>query len=490
MDDGNRHCKQCGLRLAEVFCACTDPETFLCGQCLFEHSKKKSSKGHPTWPISDFLGYKNPQYFQRQEALLVIQAHARQAVTDVDQAINQYRTLVDAVLQEIWASAQETVDKLTNIKAQLSADIEEALEEVQRTLADPKPMLRSKYGQAFRALVQNPEPFQLFGFTAPSCPVSAKSLLTLEFNLCLPEHLYKPAPFQLPQIDFLSEHGTPEVAEAHYLESIRILAAHFPESLQFAICQHNLGNLYKSMLRLDQAETYLLQAISLCKARFPQDLSFARCLNSLGDLYRHMKKYAESEAQYQLALTICAVHFPQDLGHAICLGSLGLLYKEMQHREQAETYLLQAISLYKARFPRDLGLARCLNSLGNLYMQMKKYAESEAQLQLAFTIFAAHFPQDLVHAICLGSLGNLYKEMQWYEQSEYWYLQASQVYQTHFTAHISYATNLSSLAGLYEMTGRKNEAVAMLQTAISIYDHNRDQPNAARCRNNLQRLAK
>jgi len=102
------------MRRAELFC--TDPETFLCEQCLPNHcSKKRSRTGHPTWPISDLLSYKDPRFYDRQDTFPTIQAQARQGVTEVDRAIAEYSSLVDKVIKEIRASSNRVIEQLKGI---------------------------------------------------------------------------------------------------------------------------------------------------------------------------------------------------------------------------------------------------------------------------------------------------------------------------------------------------------------------------------------
>lgn len=416
MEGGNRLCSRCGLSTAEVFC--TDQEIILCDQCLSKHTEQESQKGYLTRPPADLLSHKDPKCVSHQEALLTIQAQARQGVVEVDTAITQYRALVAQVLQEIQTSSERTIDQLIDIKTKLSADIEDALEEVEKTLDELQPKLHSKYGPAFRALVEKPEPFKLFMFTAPSCLASVKSLVTLQYSLLLPEELLESAPSHPPQVNFLTEHDTPCVAEAHYLESIQMCSVHFPQTLELAICYHNLGKLYQELHRLEQAEIQYQQAISLYQFHFPDSVEFANCLELIGSLYREMKRYVESEAIYLKAIPIYSSHFSQEFGYAICLANLGILYKEMQRYEQAEIQLLQAILLFQARFSRDLSFANSLKTLGDLYRETAICTESEAMYLQALPIYATYFSSTLNYAAYLTNVGLLYYDMKLYEQGE------------------------------------------------------------------------
>ena len=440
MDPGNRLCLECGMRTAELFCTCTDPETFLCEQCLPKHSKKRSRTGHPTWPISDLLSYKDPRYFDRQEAFPTIQAQARQGVTEVDRAVAEYSALVERVIKEIRTSSNRVIEQLKGIKTTLSADVESALEEVERTLAEQQPLLRSKYGGVFRALVEKPAPFQLFLFSPPTCSVSTESLLTLESHLRLPTELLS-VPISPPLAPVPSD--TPEIVEA-----IRVCASQSPQSKALATGLIKLGILYRNVERYKEAEVQLLQSCQLLQNHFPHVIELPSCHQHLGYLYMRMTLWKQSEDQY-----------------------------------------IQAISIYSAQFPQSLELAGCLRELGDAYRISKRYSDSEPQYSRAKSIYVANFPQNIMCAILLGNLGQLYKEMERYSESEANYLQAVSIYTTHFAQNINFAHCLYFFGQLFVATGRKTEAVEKFKAALQIFQHNNDQGSADRCRAAIQRLA-
>ena len=67
-------------------------------------------------------------------------------------------------------------------------------------------------------------------------------------------------------------------AEEHFVLARNLHATHFPESLDFANCLNNLGDLYLLMTRPKQAEEQWLQACQIYAKNFPQSLDFAQCL--------------------------------------------------------------------------------------------------------------------------------------------------------------------------------------------------------------------
>jgi len=118
-----------------------------------------------------------------------IREQARGKVARVDRAIEEYRAVVEKLVDDIMKTAGATVDQLVALKVQLGQDIEGGLEEVEKSLAEAEPRLRSKYGPVFRALVEKPAAFQLFSFSVPTCTLSVQSL-QLKYDLSIPKELY------------------------------------------------------------------------------------------------------------------------------------------------------------------------------------------------------------------------------------------------------------------------------------------------------------
>lgn len=389
---------ECKVRDAALFCTCTLPEVFLCEECSPNHSKKRTRSGHPTWPISDLLIYKDPGYFSRQEAFPKVQEQAKQGVVEVQKAIAEYKAVVDSLTADILAIAETTLAELIEIRDSLDKDVSASLEEVEGSLADPQPKLRSKYGAVLRALVEKPVPLHFFVFETPTCAVPPQSLIAFKPQLRLPKELlaeiqgeFRLTPAvpkrELPPTFFDVKKETAKMAEAHYLESIQICATHFPQSKEFAKCHHNLGCLYKDLQMNEQAEAQLKQAIQLYKVAFSNDLSYAKCLVTLGLFYWEIKKFRASETHYLQALSVLSTHFPETLDYANCLTNLGALYYDMTQYEQAETQLLQACQLYQRRYSGDINFASNLRNLGLLYEVTGRRKHAAEKLKAAIRIY-------------------------------------------------------------------------------------------------------
>jgi len=131
-----------------------------------------------------------------------------------------------------------------------------------------------------------------------------------------------------------------------------------------------------------------------------------------------------------------------------------------------------------------------MRQLGDMYHLNKRRNESEAQYLRAKSIYAHQFPPNCLFAILLASLADLYQEMKRYSESEANYIQAVSIYTTRFPRNPNFANCLYSFGEFLEVTGRKTEAVEILQAALQIFQHSNDQSGAERCRAAVQHLAK
>lgn len=453
MEIVNRLCVECEVQPAEVFCTCTEKEIYLCEECLLKHSKTRTRKGHPTWRVSDLLLYKDPHYFDRFEAFPNFKAQAEQGILQVDKAIEEYRAVVETVLRDVAAASEITIAKLISIKTQLSEDVKTAIDEVGKTLSESQPQLQSKYGSAFRSLVEKPKPFQLFEFAHPTCSVPLQSLIILNSNLPLPNELLAddeegprvapaanpniwPKP-PLPVTFFDTKRETPEQAVAHYMESIQICDTHFPHSTDLALCRTNLGNLYMELNQWDQAEAQLALAKAVYKAHYPLDISYAKCLNALGLLHYHKKQYKPSERHFQHAICICSTGISCTIEFSIRIYEKTYLPHSMKFRMDGEVSLVQAIQKHNPGCPLSINYVIFLTNLGILLKEMGKMIEAENNLFLAFKLYQTHFPNDS-----------------------------------------SFAYNMKHLGLLYEQTKREGEEVEDLLAALQLYEENKGQANA------------
>ena len=105
--------------------------------------------------------------------------------------------------------------------------------------------------------------------------------------------------------------------------------------------------------------------MAIFSAHFPQTLQFAICLGSLADLYESMGKANEAETLYSRAIAIYLAHFPQHLSYAICLYNLGLLLKNVGCKNEAMQRIKAAHKVYTNN-GLQLEAAACLTLMQEL----------------------------------------------------------------------------------------------------------------------------
>ena len=170
METGNRLCGDCGCKVADFFCSCTEPETFLCEEHLSKHTRKMSRKGHQSWPISALRNYKNPRFLDRLEAFPRVRDEAMEAIREVDRAIAELSATVEELKSTLLALFTEKMNELQEIKANLMREIPAALEEVERTLPEEQPVLISEYSALIRGCAERCSSLQIFTCAVKACP--------------------------------------------------------------------------------------------------------------------------------------------------------------------------------------------------------------------------------------------------------------------------------------------------------------------------------
>lgn len=183
MSSLNDLCTLCRLRSGSMFCPCTTPETVMCTRCIDEHNMKNCRTVHQALPIEQLPHYKAPGYFDRlkirMDSIAQVREQALDNISEVDRAIDEYNLRVEAAIWEVMTNARKVVAELSEMKAELTREINAALTEVERTLVEDQPILITQYGPAFRGLAQRFRPFHLFRLDiqalAPQTTVSGTS---------------------------------------------------------------------------------------------------------------------------------------------------------------------------------------------------------------------------------------------------------------------------------------------------------------------------
>jgi len=150
----SQHCSVCFSNNVAYFCTCTVPESCLCGLCSLKHILKITRDGHALRPISLLQQYQNPLFLTRCAALPFVYQQTSNWVDDLETVITEFTQQVQTITAALTALSREKTAQLRQLKAELAAGVAEAFEEVERTLGEEKPQLRSRYGAEIRAMVE------------------------------------------------------------------------------------------------------------------------------------------------------------------------------------------------------------------------------------------------------------------------------------------------------------------------------------------------
>lgn len=168
-------------------CLCTDPETILCSRCIYNHNEKSPGTVHQPLRLQQ-LPYRGiPGYFERLHTrmgnIAKIREQAVDNIRDVDRAIENYSSHIEATIWELMTKARRVIGELNDVKEELSREINAGLAEMERTLEEDQPVLITQYGPMLRSLTEKPQPFRLFRFdfqidAPPQTSSSGAGLLT------------------------------------------------------------------------------------------------------------------------------------------------------------------------------------------------------------------------------------------------------------------------------------------------------------------------
>lgn len=130
---------------------------------------KGMGKAHIPWKVCKLPYYQIPGYEERLQTRTELFPQATQLVHQqvslIDKAIKEFTTGIERALWEIIQYSNKTVGELMELKERLRRETGAGLKEVEKTLAEDKPVLASPYGPAFRLLTEQFQTFELFSYS-------------------------------------------------------------------------------------------------------------------------------------------------------------------------------------------------------------------------------------------------------------------------------------------------------------------------------------
>lgn len=185
----NEYCGICGVTSATKICLCERPVVRLCEDHISQHMNAKLKLGHNILKIEMLLKVGTEEFercLRRNDRIALVRGQVKKDIESVSKAMNDFSAATQRVLEANTLKAEEEVmriivnakrfsssllshsseklEALNTLKNELEAQTLEALNEVEQTLETEHPHMSSKYGYAFRSLLENTNTFSLFSF--------------------------------------------------------------------------------------------------------------------------------------------------------------------------------------------------------------------------------------------------------------------------------------------------------------------------------------
>ncbi|HYM73849.1 MAG TPA: CHAT domain-containing tetratricopeptide repeat protein [Stellaceae bacterium] len=187
----------------------------------------------------------------------------------------------------------------------------------------------------------------------------------------------------------------PKEAERLYRAAIAALEPQQGEGrARLAIALGNLGILYKSEHRLDEAQPLLEQAVAILEALSTPDHPHPRlatALNNLGTLREDKQDFAGAELLYQRALDLDRAMFGPDSPRlATRLANLGGMYVTENRLDDADKALKAAMRIDRAAYGDDHPkVAQLCLAFARLFTAQKQWEAAHALISRAADIMIA-----------------------------------------------------------------------------------------------------
>lgn len=160
----------------------------------------------------------------------------------------------------------------------------------------------------------------------------------------------------------------------------------------------DLGQIYTSQGRLDEAESLLTQALALENGIYGADSAnqpeVGITLKNTATLLRAQQRYADAKPLYRRAIAILRRAMgAQNTAVAVALNGLGLAYSAQKEYDEAALQFRQAIDIFeKNSDPADLAHAAALSNLAWVYFVQHHYDKALPLMEQSMRIWETAAP--------------------------------------------------------------------------------------------------
>ncbi|MCD6202062.1 MAG: CHAT domain-containing protein [Bacteroidales bacterium] len=256
---------------------------------------------------------------------------------------------------------------------------------------------------------------------------------------------------------------------------------------KYALVESNLGLLYQTTGRYNQAQEFSEKALTLRKI-FKNPAPLGASYNNLGVLFKETGNYAEADRCLDKALELVArAPGKESVAYAIILNNKAALDQQLGKYERAEQEMVRAISIAKDQLGnKSPNFVRMKVNLAMLYQLEGKKNQAEKIFLEAIALkkrrLGTHHPD---YAVMLQNLAGLYLENGKYDKVEKPLKEALGIYKKKFGLnHPSYAGTLADLARYHLWMKQPQKARPEIKEAIDVLEKTlpENHPTLADCR--------
>jgi CHAT domain-containing protein len=263
------------------------------------------------------------------------------------------------------------------------------------------------------------------------------------------------------------------LAELSFLEAkIAYEASGLTSNINYSKVHADLGLLYSTMGRFNQAEYFLTEGLGLREQTLGRDSKAgASSLNNLAVLYQETARFNEAENYFQEALQAVEKQFGKESHeYAVVLNNQAIYFSEVGRTEKAVTNLNTAIAIVEKLNSKNKRTEVGFQSnLAMLYQEQGKLAEAEA-VYVKLEKMLRLVGDKTFYAGVLNNLALLYIQMNKLDKVEEYLKQSAQIYQSRLGKESpNYAKVLGDLGNFYRMQGKFVEAEDNLNKTLTIY---------------------
>ncbi|MBN8653571.1 MAG: CHAT domain-containing protein [Cytophagales bacterium] len=262
-------------------------------------------------------------------------------------------------------------------------------------------------------------------------------------------------------------------AEVFFLEAkLAYEAAGLTDNINYSKVHADLGLLYSTMGRFNQAEYFLSEGLGLREQTLGRDSKAgASSLNNLAVFYQETARFNEAENYFQEALQAVEKQFGKESHeYAVVLNNQAIYFSEVGRTEKAVTNLNTAIAIVEKLNSKNKRTEVGFQSnLAMLYQEQGKLAEAEA-VYVKLEKMLRLVGDKTFYAGVLNNLALLYIQMNKLDKVEEYLKQSAQIYQSRLGKESpNYAKVLGDLGNFYRMQGKFVEAEDNLNKTLTIY---------------------